>query len=733
MSARPLNLLFVTLFPPSPPTFGAQRRIDGLMRGLAREHHVSCLSLINDDYDPRKAKEALRGYCEQVVLVPSPPDRRGAWKRGRQLWSLASPLSFERNVFTTPALQRALDPILAGTSFDVVTVEALHLWNHLVRRAPPGAPLPRVVLDEHNIEHDLGRQSMEAGTGVRRWYQSVNWPKIRREEVAAWREADGVTFTSEDDLARARSILPTLRAAVIPNAVDLDHFGATVPGAEDDGRTLLFFGAMDYFPNQDGMRWFLADVWPRVLRKRPDALLKILGRHPSAELRALQGPSVEVTGLVDDIRPHLASAAAVIVPLRVGGGTRLKVLEAMAMGKTLVSTTVGAEGIEARPDRELLIGDEPDAFAAACVRLLGDGGLRRRLGAAGRALVVERYSWRAVAEELGRFHRTLMEEPSAERRPRRAPLPADPQAHVEPEPDVRPALDSALRWAGAHWWRASGRAARNRRHLYGGAAGLRMITFHGTPPGELERVKDVVHWCLERLEVGSPADVDRLCAGSWPHPVDRIVFTFDDGLGSNFRAAEWLARMGISALFFIVPSLVDRTVGQFLRYHEGNGVTAFPPIRDEAASGLSASQVREMVAMGHRVGAHNFAHRDLGQLHTSVALLYEIDNALDRVAELTGGPCLDFALGFGQPENVSEEAATYLLSRAPRVYANHRGLNVPGRTPRILLRNSYFPNHPRAFIHACLEGSGDHLLAQRALGMARRAGVLAVAVAPRTG
>jgi peptidoglycan/xylan/chitin deacetylase (PgdA/CDA1 family) len=259
-----------------------------------------------------------------------------------------------------------------------------------------------------------------------------------------------------------------------------------------------------------------------------------------------------------------------------------------------------------------------------------------------------------------------------------------------------------------------------------------MIAFHGTPPGELERVKAVVTWCLERLELGGPADVDTLCDGSWPHPVDRIVFTFDDGLGSNFHAAEWLARMGIQAIFFIVPSLVDRTVGEFLRFHERNGVTAFPPISDVEASGLSTSQVREMVAMGHRVGAHNFAHRDLGQLHTGDALHYEIDNALEHVGELTGAPCLDFALGFGQPENVSEEAAAYLLARAPRIYANHRGLNVPGRTPRILLRNSYFPNHPRTFIHACLEGCGDHLQAQRALGMARRAGVLALAAAPHT-
>jgi peptidoglycan/xylan/chitin deacetylase (PgdA/CDA1 family) len=142
------------------------------------------------------------------------------------------------------------------------------------------------------------------------------------------------------------------------------------------------------------------------------------------------------------------------------------------------------------------------------------------------------------------------------------------------------------------------------------------------------------------------------------------------------------------------------------------------------ARGLSTGQVREMKSMGHRIAAHNFSHRDLGQLHDAEAIRYEVDNALEAVGELTGERCDDFAISFGQPENVSEEAVAHLRSRCRRVYACHRGLNVPGRTPRFLLRHAYWAEHPLTFTRVCLEGGGDHQVADRATWMARRVGLL---------
>jgi len=224
--------------------------------------------------------------------------------------------------------------------------------------------------------------------------------------------------------------------------------------------------------------------------------------------------------------------------------------------------------------------------------------------------------------------------------------------------------------------------------------------------------------------MASPADADSIVAGRWPHSADKVLITFDDGWESNFEAAKWLAEIGVSAIFFIVPSLISRTREEYVRFHERYKVRADVPQSAAGSRGLSLNQLREMMAMGHRIGAHNFAHRDLGRLHTLADIRYEVDNATEMLSEVTGTKCGDFAIAFGQPENVSDEAATYLLERFPRVYSCHRGLNVPGKTPRFLLRDACEPDHPTAFTQICIEGGADRHLAERARLMARRVGVL---------
>jgi peptidoglycan/xylan/chitin deacetylase (PgdA/CDA1 family) len=286
-------------------------------------------------------------------------------------------------------------------------------------------------------------------------------------------------------------------------------------------------------------------------------------------------------------------------------------------------------------------------------------------------------------------------------------------------------LDYLKRWAGAQWLRTSGRVARDREELYGAATGLRIVAFHETALEELEQVKRLVDWCSRTFEMATPADADALFEGRWrPGPVDRLLDTFDDGLASNHQVARWLADMGIQAIFFLIPSLIDRSLEAYLRFHQQHGVTAFPPLARHDSHGLASSQVREMMAMGHRIGAHNFAHRDLGQLRTLPELRYEVDNALDAIGTLTGQACRDFAVGFGQPENVSDEAAAHLLERCPHVFNCHRGLNVPGRTSRFALRHGFDPSHPEAFTRISLEGGADRHLAGRAREMVRRVGVL---------
>jgi len=294
--------------------------------------------------------------------------------------------------------------------------------------------------------------------------------------------------------------------------------------------------------------------------------------------------------------------------------------------------------------------------------------------------------------------------------------------------------DGLKRWAAAQAWRLAGRAAKDREALYGGATGLRVVTFHESLAGHLDEIVRLLGWWRRTRPLATPEDADAILEGRWePGPEDRLLVTFDDGLASNHAAARALAREGVRAIFFVVPSLVDRTIAEYLRFHDARGVRALPPLAVRDVRGLTTSELAEMISMGHRIAAHNFAHRDLGLLHDAAELRYEIANALDQVGELTGRPCLDFAIGFGQPENLSAEAAAYLLAHVPRVYACHRGLNVPGVTPRFLLRHAVEPRHPLAFTRVCLEGGADRRLADRARALAARVGLLPAGPAPAAG
>ncbi|MGO9829400.1 MAG: glycosyltransferase family 4 protein [Myxococcaceae bacterium] len=409
MSARRLQLLYLSQFPPSPPTYGAQRRIAGLLAALAKSHDVTAVAVISPDLNAAEAERSMRSYCKQVVLVPGRP-WAGMGKRLLQVRALLSKRSFEHHFFNLRPLRPLLQRLLSQTAFDVVNVEHPFLAHLPLRQAPPGAPLPVRVLDEHNIEFDLARQQANSEHGlVRRIHNATNWPKIRAEEVEAFQAFDGVTFCSEADEERARTLVPNLRSAVVPNAVDVQYFQPSSALPPSDGRTVLFFGAINYFPNVDGLLYLLRDVWPLVEKRHPEARLKIVGQHPTPEILAFRGPKVEVTGKVEDVRVHLSQAAVTVVPLRVGGGTRFKILEAMAMGRPVVSTSLGAEGISARPGADILLADEPVAFAEAVGRVLETPALAAQLGAAGRALVERHYSWDAAGGRLERFFLECLE------------------------------------------------------------------------------------------------------------------------------------------------------------------------------------------------------------------------------------------------------------------------------------------------------------------------------------
>ena len=405
MSHERLSILYVSQMPPSPPRFGAQARMHGLMTSLARRHDLTALSLVDAEFDLEECRRAMQKYFGEVVLIANPKGRDGAAKRLLQLRSLASLRSFEHHRYAVPELQGALDRLLRKKRFDVVNLEFPYLAHFRLKQAPAGALPPPLVIDTHEIAHDIVRQFAGSGVGLgRRAYAGLNWRKLRRDELSAFRRADGICACSVADQERILAAVPSARTVVIPNAADVEFYQPRPSDPPSDGRTVVFFGLMSTFPNIDGATWFLREIWPDIIAARPDARCKIIGKGAPRAVLDLAGPRIEMVGFVDDLRPHLASAAALVVPLRLGGGTRLKIVEGMAMGKAIVSTSLGAEGIDVVPKRDILIEDEPAAFARSVARLLGDRALAASLGSSARRLAVERYAWSAAAATLERFY-----------------------------------------------------------------------------------------------------------------------------------------------------------------------------------------------------------------------------------------------------------------------------------------------------------------------------------------
>ena len=409
-----LSILCVSQVPPSPPRFGAQARIHGLMTRLARHHELTAICLVEEEFDLEECRRAMQGYCREVVLIRNPNGHVGLSKRSLQLRSLASLQSFQRHLYSAPGFQNELNRLLRRRRFDLVNLEFPFLAHFQLKQSPPGTRPPVLVLNAHELEHDKARQFARNGGIGRRLYASLNWRKLRREELRAFRAADGISACSVDDQRRILHQVPSARTAVVPNAADVEFYRPRPSDPVADGRSIVFFGLMSDYPNIDGALWFLREIWPRVAAARPDAVCRIIGKGAPPSLLEYAGPRVELAGLVPDLRPHLASAAGLVVPLRIGGGTRLKIVEGMSMGKAIVSTTLGAEGIDAVPERDILIADDPEDFAASVVRLLDDSGLAARLGSSARRLAVERYAWSAAATRLEQFYRELLTERETE-------------------------------------------------------------------------------------------------------------------------------------------------------------------------------------------------------------------------------------------------------------------------------------------------------------------------------
>lgn len=395
------KILVLTPQFPYPAHQGTTLRNYNLIAGLAVRHEVHLLSF---GESASNRDTPLHELCESVKVV-SPPQRSMA-QRLKGLFFSRLPDMAQR--LPSAEFQEALASTLARHDPDVVEVEGIELAQYLfqVADARAGGQRPLLVFDDHNAEYVLQQRAFE--TDVRqpgRWigaaYSFVQWRRLRGYERRACLEADRVVAVSETDAEALRELLPELELVVVPNGVDADLYAAPVaplppdsgPGAWD----LVFTGKMDFRPNVDAVLWFAREVLPQIRQEVPQARFWVVGKDPHPRLASLiKDPAVVVTGWVEEVQPYIAGAAVYVVPLRIGGGTRLKVLEAMAMAKAIVSTGLGCEGFALVPGRELVIADTPPQFAAAVVNLLRDPVRRAALGDAAKSLARSKYDWRLI-------------------------------------------------------------------------------------------------------------------------------------------------------------------------------------------------------------------------------------------------------------------------------------------------------------------------------------------------
>jgi glycosyltransferase involved in cell wall biosynthesis len=405
-----MRLLFLTPYLPGPPIFGGQRRLHGLMTHLAKSHEVSCVALTDGYHTHEASLEDTRSYCRHVVDVPETRHRvNGRPKRLLQIKSVLSLHSWEHYLYSSPKYQRALDAHLAEHEYDIIVSEFIFMAYCRIKLGKARART-RLVIDEHNVEYDLLRRTADATRFDRKFFHSVNWRKLKREEVNVWKSFDGCTLTSTRDEEIVRADAPSVRTAVVPNGVDVDGF---VPRPDPiEPMTLLFFGAMNYYPNTDGAVFFAREVWPLLAQRYPELRLRIVGPVGEGPVMDLKSDRIEVVGFVTDVQAEIARAAVVVAPLRIGGGTRLKILEAMSMAKAIVSTRIGAEGIDVRHGHDILLADDPADQAREIGRLLDDPAFAKRLGESARETAVARYSWQASATRLEEFFRDLLARPA---------------------------------------------------------------------------------------------------------------------------------------------------------------------------------------------------------------------------------------------------------------------------------------------------------------------------------
>ncbi|HEX9988251.1 MAG TPA: glycosyltransferase family 4 protein [Chloroflexia bacterium] len=421
-----MNILVLAPQWPDPPRQGAAIRNFHILQHLARRHTVTLLTF-RPEGEIEEAR--IKSLCLRAEALPLPT--RSTAERLKTL--MASPLpDMAWRLHSKPMRERVVE-LCRQDHFDAIHVEGIEMapygllaqqiQNQKSKHKRPAFKIQdlksniesSMVYDAHNAEYLLQRRAfttdaMRADRLPKAAYSLAQWWRLRRFEREICLASRHVLTVSEADAAALRRLVPSIagRITLLPNGVDPAYWSRDAAYPRSDmpaSDTLVFDGSMDFRPNVDAVTWFASQVWPLIRVERPGAQFFIVGRNPSPAVLSLRNaPGITVTGEVDDPRGWVAGAKVYVVPMRMGGGVRLKVLQAMAMGCAIVSTPMGAEGIDVRHGREMLIHRSAPDFARAILSLFADKERRDNLGNAARELAAARYSWEGLLPTLDRVY-----------------------------------------------------------------------------------------------------------------------------------------------------------------------------------------------------------------------------------------------------------------------------------------------------------------------------------------
>jgi polysaccharide biosynthesis protein PslH len=406
-----MQILLLTPQLPYPLDQGTAIRNFAILQHLAASHAVDLVTFAPSPHDPAM-EGPLSSLCRTIRTTPQP--NRTLSQRLRN--TVASPLPDMALRLEAPAMHYLINSLLANNQYDLVQIEGIEMAQYGLKALKIPAQ-PKIIFDDHNCEFLLQkRNALNDFNYPSRWvaalYSVVQWRKLWYYERSICQCVHATVAVSEPDRQALHQLAPAQKITVVPNGIELAPFPTCPPSGVNPSK-LLFTGKMDYRPNVDAVLWFAEEVLPRIRQHRPDVTFQIVGKNPHPRLQPLQqNPAIEITGAVPSIIPYLLAAGIYVIPMRVGGGTRFKALEAMAAFKPIVSTPLGVEGIPIHNEHNLLLAATPETFANSVLRLLQDyaagGQLAAKLGSNARKLVSETYTWPAILPKLDTLYERLL-------------------------------------------------------------------------------------------------------------------------------------------------------------------------------------------------------------------------------------------------------------------------------------------------------------------------------------